>query len=115
MGTLSKIASRGGVVLSVAGLGGTCYEIANTDNTQKKNEILVESLGGVAGGVVYGVAATAAIIIMATPVGWVGALVIGAGGAAFSYGVGLSAKNLYSTHGAHVDLAAVTKISALCK
>ena len=92
-----------------------CHEIASTDNVQKKNEILVESLGGLTGGVAFGFATGVTLLIMATPVGWVGALIIGIAGAGFSYGTGLSAKKLYSTYGTSIDFASATKISAICQ
>jgi len=115
MGKLSKLASRGGVVLSIAGLGVSCYQIANTEDKAKKNEILAESLGGIAGGLVYGAAATLAIVIMATPVGWVGALVIGIGGALTGAGTGYAAKKWYTTSGTNVDFTKITKVNQLCR
>ncbi|MFT5881488.1 MAG: hypothetical protein ACI86X_002630 [Moritella sp.] len=39
LGKMSKWASRGGVVLSVAGLGIACSQIAYEEDTHKKNEI----------------------------------------------------------------------------
>jgi len=41
MSRLSKFAARGGIVLSVAGLGVACHQIATTDDKQQKNEILL--------------------------------------------------------------------------
>ncbi len=115
MSRLSKLASRGGIVLSVAGLGVACHQIANTGDKQQKNEILIESLGGVAGGVIYGMTATLTVMLMATPVGWTAAFVIGVGSVASSYGAGLLAKNLYSMFGTHIDIATTTKVNVLCK
>ena len=115
MTRLSKLASRGGVVLSIAGLGVACYEIANTENQQQKNEILVENLDGFAGGLAYGVAASLAILVMATPVGWVAALVIGAGGVLASYGSSQLAKSFYTTYGTNLDLVSSTNIDGFCK
>ena len=115
MGRLSKLASRGGVVLSVAGLGVACHQIANTDDKQQKNEILVESLGGLGGGIVFGAMTTLTVMLMATPVGWSAALVIGVGSVLSSYGAGQLAKNVYSTSGRHLDLASTIKVTELCK
>lgn len=53
MNSLSKVASKGGVALSVVGLGVACHQIAQTDSQQEKNEILVESLGGLMGGLAW--------------------------------------------------------------
>ena len=115
MGSLAKIASRGGVVLSVVGLGVACHEIASTNNVQKKNEILVESLGGFTGGMLYGGATTLAVLLMATPVGWVGALVIGAGGVLAGTLTGYGSKSFYTTHLSHINFHKVTKLDQLCK
>ena len=115
MGMLSKFASRGGVALSVVGLGVACNEIANTGNVQRKNKILVESLAGVLGGSLYGVTATGVVLMMATPAGWLAALVIGVGSVAASYSAGKLANNLYDTFGRKIDLASKTGVSQLCK
>jgi hypothetical protein len=113
MGRLSKLASRGGVVLSVAGLGVACHEIGNTDDKQQKNEILVESLGAVIGGAAYGGVVT--VLLIGTPIGWVAALAIGVGSVAASYGFGAGFKYFYTTHGTHVDLASLTNVNLLCQ
>jgi hypothetical protein len=110
---LSKIASRGGVVLSVAGLGVACYQIANTDSSQKKNEIFLEALGGFAGGAIYGIGAS--ILLFSTPVGWVAALAIGVGGAAAGYGAGKLVKHAYTASGVQVDLTSGLGINHLCR
>jgi len=111
MNKLAKYASHGGVVLTIAGLGLACNDIANTNDVQEKNEILVESLGGVFGGVLAG----AAIMVMFTPVGWVGALVVGVGGAVGGYGIGKGASTMYDTFGNKIDIASATGVSGLCK
>lgn len=115
MNLLSKVAARGGVVLSVAGLGVACYEIANANNSQKRNEILIESLGGVAGGALYGAAAIVTIAIMATPIGWVGALAIGVGGALTGAAAGYGTKYWYRTSGTQIDFTKITKVDQLCR
>lgn len=115
MDKLSKVASRGGVALSVVGLGVACHQIAHTDSQRKKNEILVESAGGVVGGIVYGIGAGLAVARMATPVGWVGALVIGVGGAAAGFASGKVAGKLYNVYGGQIDIASKTGISNVCR
>ena len=115
MGKIAKYASKGGAILTLAGLGLACNEIANTDNQLNKNHILVESIGGVLGGVAYGIGATIAIVIMATPVGWVAALVIGAGSVAASLAAGQAAKLAYDKFGNTTDLASLTGASTLCR
>lgn len=113
MKNLSRMASRGGVVLAVAGLGVACHQIANTNNKLEKNEILVESLGGLGGGLFYGFAMT--VFFVSTPIGWVVALAIGVGSVATSYAVGAAAKNMYTISGTHIDFASLTKINTLCQ
>lgn len=114
MNSLSKVASKGGIALSVVGLGVACHQIAQTDNQQKKNEILVESLGGLMGGLAYGVAATLTVGLMVTPVGWVGALLIGAGGAVVGHGTGKVFKKLYSLDGRQIDIASAAGVTQTC-
>lgn len=115
MTTYSKYASRGGLVLSAASLGIACHQIANTDDQHGKNEILVESVGAFGGGLLYGAAATLAIAVMATPVGWVGALFIGVGGALTGVGAGYGTKYLYNTKFKGIDIANITKVDQLCR
>ena len=111
MDRLAKYASRGGVVLSAVGLGLACNDIANTNDVQEKSEILVESLGGLGGGLVAGVA----IMVMFTPVGWVGALVVGVGGAVAGYAAGRGSKALYTAKFSKFDIASATRVAQLCK
>jgi hypothetical protein len=112
LGKMSKWASRGGVVLSVAGLGIACTQIANEDNAHKKNEIFVESLGSLVVGGVTG-AALAAVFTL-TPVGWGVALVIGTAGVIASYAGGKGAKHLYNAKGNGIELVDNLKIGAVC-
>ncbi len=110
---LSKLASRGGAVLSVVGLGVACHDIAHADTPQQKNEIFVESLGSFFGGTAYGLAATAAIFFTATPVGWVAALVIAAVGVAVSHLTGKWARKKYIT-GDRSDIVGQYGIAEMC-
>lgn len=114
MARLSKYASRGGIVLSAASLGLACNDIANTDDRKKKNEILFETVGNVGGGVIYGFGSVLILGLMATPVGWVGALIVGIGGAAFSYGSGKMATSIYSLYGNNVDIVNTLHIDSIC-
>lgn len=114
MNRIAKAASHGGVVLSVVGLGITCHEIANAKSQKEKNEILVEGAGGLLSGMFYGVATGIGIALMATPVGWVGALVIGVGSVAVGYGGSKGAKILYDMYGKKIDFASKTGVGTLC-
>ena len=113
--TASKVASKGGLVLSVAGLGLACHQIAHTDDRIEKNEILIESSAGFLTGVAYGAAASFAVLLLMTPVGWVAGLAIGIGGAISGYAAGKAAKKLYNAYGEHIDFASATKIDQFCK
>lgn len=114
MNRLSKVASRGGVALSVVGLGVACHEMAHAGTQQEKNEILVESVGGILGGVAFAGVATVGLILMATPIGWVAALAVGVGSAIAGYLGGKGAKKLYDLGGREVDLAGSLGISEMC-
>ena len=109
---LSRLASKGGVVLSVVGLGVACHEIAKTDDKQQKNEILVESLGGVGGGLLFGAAVT--VLIVGTPVGWIAALAIGITGAVTSFTSGKVAEHIYSTSGSKIDFVNDLGVNRIC-
>ncbi|RLA41997.1 MAG: hypothetical protein DRR42_24040 [Gammaproteobacteria bacterium] len=117
MSRLSKLAFRGGIVLSVAGLGVACNQMANTDDNQLKNEILIESLGGIAGGAAYSITATAtiAVFFVATPIGWVAALAIGAGSVIAGFTGSVIAKNVYNVYGNKIDFVSLAGVSQLCK
>ena len=112
--TASKVASKGGLVLSVAGLGLACHQIAHTDDRIEKNEILIESSAGFLGGVAYGIGASITILALATPVGWVAGLAIGIGGAIVGYGSGQLAKKYYNARGEHIDFASIYKVDQMC-
>jgi len=109
---MSKIASKGGIILSAVGLGVTCHQVAHANTGYKKNEIMYESLGGLGTGALYGVGLT--IILASNPIGWVAALTIGAVGAGLSYGGGKAMGNLYTSLGEETDVAHFSTIDKLC-
>jgi len=108
---IAKYATKGGAILTVASVGLACHKIANTDNTLQKNHILVGSLGSVAGGLATGLA----LFLIATPVGWVAALVIGAGAFAVSYWGGQAFKGLYDAYAEKRDFVEMTGVSQVCR
>ncbi len=59
--------------------------------------------------------AGASVMVMVTPVGWVGALVVGVGGAVGGYGIGKGARTMYDTFGNKVDIASATGVTSLCR
>ena len=111
MNRISKFASNGGAILTVASVGLACREIANTDNTLEKNHILVESLGSVFGGTAFGLS----LLVITTPIGWIAALVIGAGAVASSYAGGQAFKSLYDSFTDKKDIVNTLRVSSLCR
>lgn len=114
MQRLSKVAARGGVALSVVGLGIACHEMAQTDDIGKKNDIFVETFGAFAGSAAFGLAATIGVALMATPVGWAGALIIGAGSVITGFATSHIARGVYDATGRPVDFANLTGVASLC-
>jgi len=108
---MSKIASKGGIILSAAGLGVACHQVANAKTGYKKNEIMYESLGGLGFGTAYGVAV--GILLISNPVGWAAALVIGAVGAGGSFLAGKGTAKIYTSLGEEADVAHFTTIDNL--
>ena len=110
---MAKVASRGGVVLSVAGVGMGCYQIANASTRQEKNEIFVETLGSTAIGAVTGALLT--LVLFSNPVGWGVALMLGSAAAITSYGAGKGAASLYKNQFRQHDLVDATGVDRLCR
>ncbi len=110
----AKVAKAGGVLLTGVSLGIACHQIGSATTQREKNDILVESAGGLVGGILYAVGASVAVMLLATPVGWVGGLVIGLGAAATGYASGKGVLKLYDVTGAKIDFAKQSGIGALC-
>lgn len=114
MKNVARMAKGGGVALSVLGLGMTCSDISQARRRDEKNEILVESGGALFGGIMYGIGTSIGIALLATPVGWVASLVIGAGGLATSYLFGQGTKALYAASGKKIDFVNDFGIDNVC-
>ncbi len=114
MAMASRLSKVGGVVLTGVGLGIACQQIAHAQSQSEKNEILVESGSSAVAGVLYGLGVSLALIITATPVGWVAALAIGIGGALTGAATGKGMLKLYNTMGGPVDFAAMTEADQVC-
>ena len=110
----AKLAKAGGVLLTGVSLGIACNQIGSATTQREKNNILVESAGGLIGGLVYGFGSALAVALMPTPIGWVGALVIVLGGAITGYGAGRTTLTLYDLNGAKVDFTKLSGIGAIC-
>lgn len=114
MNQVARLAKGGGVVLTGVGLGIACQQISTAHSTRERNEILVESAGSTAAGVLYGLATTAGLLLLATPVGWVGALAIGAGGAIAGYSGGKIARKFYDASGNDFDFVGTLGVDKVC-
>lgn len=110
---LAKLTKYGGVALTGASLGLSCYQIANTQDRHKKNEIFVES----AASTITGGAITVAIsvVLISNPVGWGAALLIGGATALGTWGAGKIAKEGYNRLGEKIDLVSDFGVDKLCK
>jgi len=116
LGRLTTIANNlkyGGHILTAAGLGMGCYNIAQTPSWHEKNEIFVETLLSTAVGVGTGIALT--VYFIATPTGWVTALALGIGAAVASLAAGKSAKYVYNMSNERIDLVTGSGIYKLCQ
>jgi len=109
---VADIASKGGLVLTAAGIASSCHQIANTPDRVQKNIIAVEStvstIIGTGTGFVLG------IFLITTPLGWGAALAIGVGSSALSYFSGRTAGKLYDKHLKSYDIVDTLSIDKVC-
>lgn len=110
---LASYGKHGGYVLAGVGVAASCMQIADTDNRQEKNEILVETIGSTSVGLAAGAAVT--LFLVSNPVGWGTALVLAAGSAALSYGVGKAVRKVYTAHGTEADLVSGLGVDSVCR
>jgi hypothetical protein len=73
-------AKLAGSALIVVDAALTCHKLSNTREEQKV-ETAYKEIGGIATSLLTGMLVGVALVSMATPVGWVGAAIIGAGSA----------------------------------
>lgn len=105
---LSKIAGKGGIVLAGASLAHGCYQIGQTQDKLKQNEIMVETVGGILGGAGVG------LVLLTGPVGIGVALVIGVGSVVGGVVAGKIAKGIYSRSFKEVDLVGMSGVRGFC-
>ena len=108
---LSKLATKGGVVLSGIGVAKGAYDMCQASSRHEKNEIFVETISGTVGGLAAG--AAAAFLLM-SPVTWIGVIVIGAASALAGYGTGKKAREFYNSRGESFDLVSLTRADSIC-
>ena len=113
LGSMAKFASRGGLVLTAAGVGMGCYQIANANTQHKKNEIFVETVGSTVVGTGTGIALT--LLFASNPVGWGVALVLGSAAAISSYAAGKGLVSWYNRDGEKIDFVGISGVNQLCK
>lgn len=106
---ISKVSGTGGsILLAGASLGYGCYEIGKTLNQQEQNEIMVETVGGLAGGAVAG------LVLVTGPVGIGLALVIGVGSVVAGVVAGKLSKGFYNRYLKEVDLVGMSGVRGFC-
>lgn len=110
---LSQASKYGGILLTGAGLGVGCYQIAQEDNRMRKNEIFVETIASTSAGVISSLAL--GIFLFSTPVGWTVALAAGASAAFGSFAAGKGAVTLYNIAGQEKDLVGITGVDTVCR
>ena len=109
---MASYAKNGGLVLTAAGVGMGCYNMAQTTSHHEKNEILVETLSSSLVGVLS--SAAIATLLISTPAGWVTTLVLGAGATLASYGAGKGSVFLYNRYLQSVDLVKISNVNVFC-
>ena len=109
---IADVASKGGVVLTVAGLASSCHQIANTNDRLQKNVIAVETATSTAVGT--GTGLVVGFFLISNPVGWGVALAIGIGTAAFTYGTGKLAGKIYEDYGSNIEIVDMLGIDKVC-
>lgn len=113
LGKMANYAKHGGLLLTAAGVGMGCYNIAQTQNQQEKNEIFVETVTSAAVGTIASVAL--GVMLVGTPVGWVTAIILGTGTTLAAYGSGKGVRMLYTNSGDKIDLVNGLGINKVCR
>jgi len=110
---VSKIASRGGLVLTGVGLAASCYQISQAETQVEKNEIAVSTIAGTVAGT--GVGIVAGIFLAATPIGWGIILAVGTASVLTGMATGEAAKYAYkNTKLGQVDIVDSLGINKVC-
>ena len=108
-------AKFGGAALVLVDAGLTCQKLSATA-PEDKVQTAYKEIGGFAGSVLTGVIVGVAVVSMATPVGWVGAIVISAGSAYGGKNLGETALNsLFKTKGDLFNLKDGRLLNSWCE
>lgn len=112
LNTLSKLASKGGLVLTSAGVAKGAFDMCQAETRKEKNEIFVETTVGTSIGIVSGLVLTG--VLIANPLFWGGVLILGTIAAAGSYAAGKSVRKIYNLSSDPIDFVSITKAEAVC-
>jgi hypothetical protein len=111
--SLATVGKVGGIALAGVGVVASCMQIANTDSSQEKNEIFVETLFSTSVGV--GAGYLVGVFLISNPVGWGTAIVLATGSAAISYASGKLVRNGYDAMESKIDFVSGLGIDGVCK
>ncbi|MCH8499622.1 MAG: LysM peptidoglycan-binding domain-containing protein [Marinobacter sp.] len=114
MQNTARVAKGGGILLTGVSLSVACHQIANATTQREKNDILVEAGGGLIGGAIFSIGASLALLMVPTPIGWVGGLVVAVGSALSGFAIGKASVAFYDHRGAKIDWADRTGIERIC-
>ena len=109
---LSKLASKGGLILTGIGVAKGAYDMCQVETRKEKNEIFVETTVGSSIGVVSGLVLTG--VLVANPLFWGGVLILGTIAAVGSYAAGKGARKVYNLSSDPIDFVSLTKAEAVC-
>jgi hypothetical protein len=109
---LANVAQKGIVVLKGVSLGIAVKEFYDADTNHDRARIVVEE--AVSTGSQAVAAYAIGIMLVSTPVGWVGLAVIAVGTAALGYGAGKGAAALFDRYGRQLNLDTVTSVGKAC-
>lgn len=112
LNTLSKLASKGGLVLTGVGVAKGAYDMCQASSRHEKNEIFVETLGSTIMGIGLGLAVGAFLLV--NPLSWGAVLVLGTAAAAGGYYAGKGVRALYNIAGDSIDLLSPTRLETIC-
>lgn len=109
---LARLSKHSGILLAGVGLAAGCMQIASTENTAEKSQILVETASGTLAG--FGVGVAVSFFLISNPVGWGVSLVLAVGGVAASLAVGKGAVAIYDKFGNEYDVVGAVGVDKLC-
>lgn len=110
---LSRLATKGGIIMAGVGAAMSCRDIANTADQQEKNEIFVETTVATITG--FTTSAVMGYFLISNPVGWGVAVILGIGASAMAWTAGVGGRIVYDNYLTRYDLVHLTRLDQLCK